>query len=199
MPEWAVTKTLMRMCHQAPCTFRFLDWESGADARGQSCSCLCVVSRRKSVIPSQTCVLNILEGVGDLQLTKRPFTCDNLCMDNQCQLSVLPCTHKLRPSGVLPFACPTPFQSFYCLDNLPGKGGSPWATSTLWVMVADGRICWFVVGCRYSMFFGSWWKVFSIITYIRSPVGSSHGHALRHVPHGVHCSRTTFLLNIDNF
>ena len=33
MPERAVTKTLMRMCYQAPCTFRFLDWESDPDTR----------------------------------------------------------------------------------------------------------------------------------------------------------------------
>lgn len=45
-------------------------------------------------------------------------------MDKLFLLSVLLCAHKLRLSGVLLFARPTPFQSFCYLDILHGKGGS---------------------------------------------------------------------------
>lgn len=39
-------------------------------------------------------------------------------------VNFLPCSHKIRLGGFLSFVSPIPFQSFYFLDSLHGKGGS---------------------------------------------------------------------------
>lgn len=107
-----------------------------------------------------------------------------------CQFFSLPCSHKIRLGGFLPFVSHIPFQSFCCLDSLPGKGGSQggrplpygyWsflAALSVWLVVRYTCGCSLLLeGCFYFRFKSGLKSVRAFACW-RVP----NGHALRLCP-----------------